>query len=433
MDKEQQTVAFLDYLEREKQDILAHCTRCGKCVAVCPMPQYETQLQHSDPVQVVSEVIELLRRGTVTPAAKAWAMSCSNSGRCIPACPEGVNPRKMLALARLELRHQQTAANPQAARQAAQDDFRAMGDAIRLLLGVQLPPEEVQRLLPGAIRQRQRPAEMVFYFGCNILRTPEIALAVLNVLDRLGVDYEVLGGTGNCCGITFMRAGEAATAHAQAAQTMHNMAAFTPQQVLSWCPSCNVHMQDFVLDLEPPEFPMRHVTAYLAERLSDLQRLFTHPLQKRVALHEHHGVDGVVADVRRLLLAIPGLELVTIPQLHDHGHQCAGFRNAPAAKANVHRVVLEQATAAGVDTLVDIYHSCHRELVAAEQDYPLTIQNFMSLLGEPMGITRQDLYKRVMLYHDLERVMAEAAPNIEANHLNTELIQLTLPKELWGS
>jgi heterodisulfide reductase subunit D len=297
---------------------------------------------------------------------------------------------------------------------------------------VQLPPEEVQRLLPGAIRQRQRPAEMVFYFGCNILRTPEIALAVLNVLDRLGVDYEVLGGTGNCCGITFMRAGEAATAHAQAAQTMHNMAAFTPQQVLSWCPSCNVHMQDFVLDLEPPEFPMRHVTAYLAERLSDLQRLFTHPLQKRVALHEHHGVDGVVADVRRLLLAIPGLELVTIPQLHDHGHQCAGFRNAPAAKANVHRVVLEQATAAGVDTLVDIYHSCHRELVAAEQDYPLTIQNFMSLLGEAMGITRQDLYKRMMLYHDLERVMAEAAPNIEANHLNTELIQLTLPKELWG-
>jgi Fe-S oxidoreductase len=307
-----------------------------------------------------------------------------------------------------------------------------MGEAIRLLLGVQLPPTEIQRLLPGAIRQRQRPADVVFYFGCNILRTPEIALTVLDVLDRLAVDYEVLGGTGSCCGITFMRAGEPATAHSQASQTMHNMAAFTPQQVLTWCPSCNVHMQDFVLDVAPPDFPMRHVTAYLTERLTDLQRLFTHPVHKRVALHEHHGVDGVVDDVRRLLQAIPGLELVTIPQLYDHGHQCAGFRGAPTAKANVHRVLLDQAAAAGVDVLADIYHSCHRELVVAEQDYPFAIQNFISLVGEAMGITRQDLYKRLMLYQDLEQVLAEAAPFIQANHVDTGLVQLTLPKELWG-
>jgi Fe-S oxidoreductase len=192
-------------------------------------------------------------------------------------------------------------------------------------------------------------------------------------------------------------------------------------------------MQDFVLEPEIPEFPMRHVTSYLAERLPALQRLFIQPLHKRVALHEHHGVDGVVDDVRRLLQAIPGLELVTIPQLHDHGHQCAGFRNAPAAKANVHRVVLEQAAAAGVDALVDIYHSCHRELAEAERDYPFAVQNFISILGEAMGITRQDLYKRMMMYRDLERVLAEAAPYILANNVDPELLQLALPKELWSA
>jgi Fe-S oxidoreductase len=191
-------------------------------------------------------------------------------------------------------------------------------------------------------------------------------------------------------------------------------------------------MQDFVLDVAPPAFPMRHVTAYLAERLPEVQRHFIRPVRKRVALHEHHGVDGVVEDVRRLLHTIPGLELVSIPQLHDHGHQCAGFRNAPTAKANVHRVVLEQAAVAGVDVLVDIYHSCHRELVAAEQDYPFAVQNFISVIGEAMGITRQDLYKRLMLYQDMERVLAETAPYILANDVDTELVQITLPKELWG-
>jgi heterodisulfide reductase subunit D len=425
-----QTAAFLDYLDGEKQHILDHCTRCGKCVEVCPMPQYDAALARTDPEQVVTGVLELLRSGTVSPAARAWAMSCSNSGRCLPACPEGVNPRKMLTLARLALHQQEAADDPQAAERTARESFKAMGDAIRLLLGVQLHPDDIRRLLPGAITQRQRPADVVFYFGCNILKTPDIALTVLDVLDRLQIDYEVLGGTGNCCGITFMRAGQPTTAHAQASQTMHNMAAFEPQEVLTWCPSCNVHMQDFVVEPEAPEFPMRHVTGFLAERLSEVQRLFTHPVRKRVALHEHHGVDGVAEDVRRLLQAVPGLELVTIPQLHDHAHQCSGFRNAPAAKANVHRTVLDHAAAAGVDVLADIYHSCHRELVAAERDYPFAVQNFIGLIGEALGSTRQDLYKRMVLYRDLERVLAEAAPHIQANHMDTDLIQLSLPHEL---
>jgi Fe-S oxidoreductase len=396
------------------------------------MPQYDSVIAQTDPVLVVGKVLELLRTGVASPEAKAWALSCSNSGRCIPACPEGVNPRKMLALARLELRRQQTVSNPQAAQQAARDDFKALGGALRLLLSVQLRPEDIRRLLPGAISERQRPADVVFYFGCNILRTPEIALTVLDVLDRLEVDYEVLGGTGNCCGITFMRAGEPPIAHAQAAQTLNNMAAFTPQEVLTWCPSCNVHMQDFVLEPETPDFPMRHVTGYLAARLPELQQHFVQPVRKRVALHEHHGVDGVAEDVRRLLNAIPGLELVTIPQLYDHGHQCSGFRSAPAAKENVHCTVLEQAAAAGVDVLADIYHSCHRELVAAEQDYPFAIQNFISLIGEAMGSTRQDLYKRLVLYRDMERVLAEAAPYMAANNVDTGLVQLALPKEIWS-
>jgi hypothetical protein len=37
-----------------------------------------------------------------------------------------------------------------------------------------------------------------------------------------------------------------------------------------------------------------------------------------------------------------------------------------------------------------------------------------------------------MLYQDIERVLAETAPYIQANNVDTELIQLTLPKELWG-
>ena len=38
---------FLDYLKREKQDSLDHCTQCGTCVEVCPMPQYDPAIAPS--------------------------------------------------------------------------------------------------------------------------------------------------------------------------------------------------------------------------------------------------------------------------------------------------------------------------------------------------------------------------------------------------
>ena len=98
----------------------------------------------------------------------------------------------------------------------------------------------------------------------------------------------------------------------------------------------------------------------------------------------------------------------------------------------MHRVVLEEAVAAGVDVLADIYHSCHRDLVAAERDYPLEIQNFISLVGEAMGLTRPDLYKRMVIYRDLERLLVDAAPYMQAHNVAPELVQLTLPQELWG-
>ena len=423
--------AFLEYLEREKQEILANCTHCGKCVEVCPMTQY-TEVQTQAPEAVARAVTELLDTGEPNAAARAWVSSCSNSGHCIPACPEGVNPRKMLALARLELRRHEAMGETAPMRQAGRARFKGLHDAIRLLLSVQLTPQEVDRLLPKRAQQRRRPAEVVFYFGCNILKTPDIALNVLDVLDRLGVDYEVAGGTANCCGINFMRTGDAATSYAQASQTLQNMRAFEPQEILSWCASCNVHMHDFVPAEEYQRTPMRHLTAYLVERLDDLKRLFTHPVRKRVALHEHDGLDGVVADVRRLLGAVPGLELVSIPQLHDQGHMCTGLAATPAAKDNVHRVVLTQAAEAGVDVLADIYHACHRELVAAEVDYPFAIQNFMSLIGEAMGMSRADLYKRMVLYRDLEQIMREAEPYLAAHGADPALVQLQLPGALWG-
>ena len=59
----------------------------------------------------------------------------------------------------------------------------------------------------GSARSRPRcstasePPDFVFYTGCNVLKTPHIALLALDIMDTLGVRYQVMGGPSHCCGI----------------------------------------------------------------------------------------------------------------------------------------------------------------------------------------------------------------------------------------
>ena len=55
------------------------------------------------------------------------------------------------------------------------------------------------------------PAEapdFVFYTGCNVLKTPHIALLALDIMDALGVTYQVMGGPSHCCGVKQFKAGD---------------------------------------------------------------------------------------------------------------------------------------------------------------------------------------------------------------------------------
>ena len=95
--------AFIAALDVRVGDILDHCTRCGKCVEVCPTAG-PAGIDTREPTAIVTEVLDILRGGG-DPASRGarWASTCTGSGRCLSACDDGVNPRFMLAATRLRL------------------------------------------------------------------------------------------------------------------------------------------------------------------------------------------------------------------------------------------------------------------------------------------------------------------------------------------
>ncbi len=156
-----------------------------------------------------------------------------------------------------------------------------------------------------------------------------------------------------------------------------------------------------------------------------------HPVNKRVGLHEHPGVAGVTESAQALLRAIPGLDFVDLRQPRL-GYHCNMLAPLPEFKRSVHRQQLEDAEAAGVTTLAGVYHACHRELCSHERDWPFEVVNFLELVGESMGLTRPDLFKRLKLMQDVDAILAEAAPLIETHHLDLDEARAIIAKDMLG-
>jgi heterodisulfide reductase subunit D len=408
-------------------EILERCTSCGACVDVCPMPG-PVGIDASDSRALAGGVLSILRGEEHPPESARWASVCTGSGHCIAACQYGVNPRFMLTMARLAM---QTGKDAVTRRKAGLERFVGMSAGVRVLSRLQLPPELLARFRAEDDIGGETP-DVVFYTGCNLLKTPHIALLCFDIMDALGVRYRVMGGPSHCCGVLQFRAGDLATSGRVAYRTVERLASGAGSRVLSWCPTCQVQLGEVVvpgktdtkLELEP-------FLKFLASRLDDLRPLLRHAVNKRVGLHEHPGVGGVTEAARSILLAIPGLEFVDLEQPRI-GWMCNTLNPVPEYKRQLHFDQLQAAADAGVTTLAGIYHACHRELCSHERDWPFEVVNFLELVGESMGLTRPDLFKRLKLMQDVDAIIAEAAPMIALHDLDLDEVRGVVLADVLG-
>lgn len=189
--------------------------------------------------------------------------------------------------------------------------FRKMGRAIKLMAGMQLVPEELARLLAP---RRPRQVPVVFYTGCNAIRTPHLLFNTMAILGALAIDYEVMGGPGACCGIIHTKwEGEIETGGRVAESTLRQFAGATPEQVLNWCPSCHLHLTESLAEFHTAAFDINHVTDFIREQLDVLRTKFIRPVAKRVIVHAHTDYHHIGEIVTALIGAIPEIASASTP------------------------------------------------------------------------------------------------------------------------
>ena len=426
-----ETTAFLDTFRARGAAIADACTRCGDCFRACPMVE-PAGLATAGPEETTGAIVDLITGGDGNAEAIRWADVCSGSGNCIPACQHGINPRFMVQLARgFARRNAGSAPLPSRWR----EPFQNMSRGVRVLSRLQLPPETLARFRPSRMPRDKAP-DVVFYTGCNVLKTPHIALLCLDIFDLLGVEYEVMGGVGQCCGVYQYRAGDFETNSKVAYATIDGLASAGASTVLSWCPSCQisigeVSLPNYELQFGAKPFDLNPFLIFLAERADQLAALMKRRVEKRIALHERPVFPGVVEAVKKLLSIIPGAELVEI-DVPRVGTQANSLAQLPKFKRELVERELRAVADAGVTTLATIYHACHREICDAGEGRSFEVVNFMELLGEGLGLDSEDLYKRLKLVRDIDEIIVETAPLIEANRLDLDTVRDALAFEFAG-
>jgi Fe-S oxidoreductase len=425
---------FMDALQARVTETLDTCTRCGKCVEACPMAE-PAGLDKADAVAIVEGTLDLLAGGPGTPDAERWAEVCTNSGKCIPACDYGVNPRFMVNMARIASMAKKGEAE---ARRGAQQYFNNMGRSTRTISRLQLAPEVLERLAPKlrAPDEYERAPDIVFYTGCNVIKTPHIALLVLDVLDALGVDYEVMGGTATCCGIQQFKRGDPKTAGRLGFNTIERLARPGASRVVSWCPSCFIQIGEVAMPAYTATtgatmpFEIAPLAELFAERLDDLRPLFVNRVEKRVALQERSAVPEIMVSVKTVLRAIPGLEVVEL-DVPVMSTQASHLSVLPQFKEELRQREFAAAAAAGVTTIASIFHACHRDLVSYQPQVTFELLNFMELIGEAMGIHIPDLYKRLRMMGDIDQIIADTSDLIAAHQLDLDTVRDELAKDMF--
>ncbi|MCH9675627.1 MAG: (Fe-S)-binding protein [Gammaproteobacteria bacterium] len=424
---------FLSSILATAGEITDACVRCGACVEACPMVE-PAGIDADDPAAIAGGVIDLMNGQPASLHADAlrWAEVCTGSGKCIPACEHGVNPRLMIKLAKARV---STDADANLSREQARQGFRTMAKGVRALSRLQLDPDTLAKVHSNQ-RTEVHP-DVVFYTGCNLLKTPHIALLCLDVLDRLGVRYEVMGGPSHCCGVYQINAGDLATAGRVGFSTIEKLSEPKTEEVLSWCPSCQTNLGEVTLPtykkaMARDPFGLTPFIEFVHRHLDALAPHFVHRVEKRVALLERPAFPGIVDGARAILEAIPGLELVDldVPRIGTMANSLAVL---PEFKTALREREFAAAADARVDTYATLFHACHRDICHYEDDVSFEILNFMELVGEALGVRHPDLYKQLKKLNDVDRILAEMRDPIADNGFDVEKLREIVWVDMFGA
>ncbi|MBI4591336.1 MAG: (Fe-S)-binding protein [Candidatus Rokubacteria bacterium] len=341
---------------------LEACTRCGRCVAVCPATAAGA------PLSPMSVVQTLKRRAVWVTPEEFWA--CTSCGACAWECPVSVDPlRLVVELRRGAVEGGQVA--PHVAR--ALEALYAHGNPGGLPRSQRA---DWCRDLGVRLLREGEPADILYWVGCAGAYDPagqSVARAVVSLLQRAGVSFALLGVRERCTGEPARRLGEEGCFQHLARLNIATLKGHAPKLVLTHCPHCFQVLRREYSSLGGT-FAVVHHTEFLARLLQDGRLRSSRSGVDLLTFHDPCQLargNGVVEAPRQLLAAVPGAELREMPRAKERALCCGGGGGqmwlGMASSERISLLRLDEAIATNARTVATACPYCRVMLESAAE------------------------------------------------------------------
>jgi Fe-S oxidoreductase len=372
---------IVDVIKANGGEAFKLCYQCGLCDVVCPW----NRVRQFSMRKIIREATFGL---TDIESDNIWL--CTTCGICPQQCPRDVRQIESgVSLRRIATEY---GVFPTTARPVRGISASLLGKGNPLNEDRQKRADWTEGLSVNTFTEGM---EVLYFPGCYLSYDPrlkKVARATARILNKVGMDYGILGSRENCCGESIRKTGDEDLFKRLARENIKNFVDSGVKKILVSSPHCYHTFKN-----EYPEFMVNfevvHITQYLSE-LIDAGRLeFTGEYAKKVTYHDpcylgRH--NDIYDEPRAALKQIPGLELVEMPETRTTSLCCGGGGGRIWMETlkgeRFSDIRLEQALNAGAEVLATSCPYCithfEESRLALKDSDSLAIKDITEIIAE---------------------------------------------------
>ena len=380
---------------------LDSCVKCGSCVGVCPVYAQTQQLEttmggfyaklKSFVRKEYGSPIMSLASGRAKDVLKEYSeypYLCTLCGRCSLVCPSFIDTKgTRIATRRFMVEQGQYPPSMDRLAETLDKVHNIIGEPSEdRAMWVQALPEA-----PKDMFQKDR-AKVVYFTGCvasYFPMTKRIPQAFVQILQKAGVDFTLLGGEEWCCGFPLIAAGMKEKADAAMQHNLQKVREKGAETVVFACPSCYHTWKEECKN----EIHLFHSTQFIKKLIEDGRISFN---EKKVKVTYHDPCDlgrasGVYEPPREILKAMPGVELIEMSGNREECKCCGGGGNLemvrPELSAAMAQAKIEEIKATGAEMVITSCQQCVRTIFsnARKKKIPINVMDIIEFVSKNMA------------------------------------------------
>ncbi len=293
---------------------LYDCIQCGKCTGGCPV-SIRSAL---NPRRLIYEAL-LDEKFNPLEMEEIW--ECTTCATCSERCPKGVEPVELVLALRSAVveggRVKPTVRN------ALESTFMHGNPWGRVR---EKRSEWIGDLKVRILKEGEK-TDVLYFVCCTAAYDPrvqKVARAMVQILQKAGIDFAILGNNENCCGNEMGELGERGLFEMIQKNNIELFSKYQFPRMMTTSPHC---FHAFKNKYPKQDFDVFHYTQLLSQYLTDGKLVLKGELPKKVTYHDpcFLGKQNKVFDEpRQILQSIPGVEYIEMDRSRERSLCCEG-------------------------------------------------------------------------------------------------------------